>query len=133
MNNKDENVKIKIKNANKDVNADINIECRGNITIKDDNGDTLILTNVLYTNHVAHNLFSMRKLVNSGINVTIDDDTIKLKCKKTGKTIKTGKFDIKNSKSDERTKVYKKVNSPLLRKEGINYSETENETKNKNG
>jgi hypothetical protein len=83
----------RIKSANKDKNADLIVERRGDVRVKVKNGRILRLRNVLYSSSAARNLFSLRKLTNNlGVKYALGDDGIKI-FDSQNEVIKTGNYD----------------------------------------
>jgi len=83
----------KIKGANKDMKADLNVEYTGKIIAKGRRGKIIKLNNVLCTRNISRNLFSLRKLINKGAEVTLKRSGIDIIDEKTREKIKTGPYD----------------------------------------
>lgn len=79
------------KCANSDENADLSVNYSGDIDFIN-NGKISKLQNVLYAPGLAMNLFSVRKVTQSGINVLFSKDKVEFIQISTGQTIKTGRF-----------------------------------------
>ena len=99
-----------IKSANKKEFADIVIDGRGNLLLKSDtlNESHIKLTNVIAAKDVSENLLSLRKLVDAGFSIYLDDKVFRVYNKENNKTIFKGlyekpnwvvKFDVKKVKN----------------------------------
>ena len=73
-----------IKSANKNQNADIKIDGRGDLFLKSQSGKTIALKNVLSAGDIANNLISLRKFVELGLSVYLDDRKIMIYDKNSG-------------------------------------------------
>ena len=82
----------RLKSANKSSDADMIIERKGEIHVKGKKNRMLKLKNVLCTTKASRNLFSLRKIVNNGAKIVLDNTSIKILNQK-DKLVKVGKFD----------------------------------------
>lgn len=84
---------IRIRCANRNSTSDLIITHVGDLYVKGPAGEALRLENVLYSADLTKNLFSIRKIVNGGAMVILDDCEIKIYSKKDGHLITSGKYD----------------------------------------
>lgn len=102
-----------IKSANKNEVADIIIDGRGNLLLENDNatGRHIKLTNVIAAKDISENLLSLRKLVDAGFCIYLDDKIFRVYNKENDKTIFEGvyqkpnwvvRFEVRKDKYTER-------------------------------
>lgn len=84
---------IKIKGANSNEDADLKINYKGVINFKHSSGKIGKLKNVLYSKNLTKNLFALRKLVNRGAKINLNEQGINIIDSKSNKLIKSGKYD----------------------------------------
>lgn len=87
-----------IKSANKNEIADIVIDGKGNLLLRDDkvNGNHIKLTNVIAAKDISENLLSLRKLVDAGFCIYLDDKIFRVYNKENNKTIFKGIYEKPN-------------------------------------
>ena len=87
-----------IKSANKNDFADIVIDGRGNLLLKNNtnSGDEIKLTNVIAAKDLSENLLSLRKIVDAGSNVTLNNKIFRVYNKANNKTIFEGTYERPN-------------------------------------
>lgn len=85
----------RIRSANKNSKADLNVEYEGTMKMRGKGGKILKLKKVLCAKSVARNLLSIRKLVNEGAQVLLDDTGIQILNKRTKEIMKEGTYDGK--------------------------------------
>lgn len=81
-----------IQSANKYSSADIKINGRRDLIINKKNslGEPIILKNVLAAENISENLLSLRKFVDLGLSIYLDDEQLKIFDKETGEEYLTG-------------------------------------------
>ncbi|KAL7290709.1 hypothetical protein TKK_0015461 [Trichogramma kaykai] len=86
-----------IKCANSDESANISIDGRGTLILKSviDNKN-IELSNVILATNVAENLISLRKFVESGYSIYLDDEKLLVSDKITGERYLTGIYEFPN-------------------------------------
>lgn len=87
-----------IKSANKNNFADIVIDGRGNLLLKNNKIDKshIKLTNVIAAKDISENLLSLRKLVDAGFCIYLDDKMFRVYAKENNKTIFKGVYEKPN-------------------------------------
>lgn len=81
-----------IKSANKNKEADITIDGKGDLILETNNAknETLKLTNVLAASNISENLISLRKFADIGLEIYLDDKKLQIFNKKTKLNILEG-------------------------------------------
>ena len=89
-----------IRCANKNTQADIKIDAKGDLLFLPNNLSNTIfkLANVLATKDISENLLSLRKFVEAGMSVYLDDEVLEIRIKKTGELILEGVYESPNWK-----------------------------------
>ena len=82
----------RMRSANKNSDADLIIERKGEIHVRGRKNNIIKLKNVLCSRRASRNLFSLRKIVNRGASILLNNTSIKILDKK-NKVVKVGKFD----------------------------------------
>ena len=82
-------VNTTILSANSEENANITVSMKGEIVT---NKNKLILENVLYSPNLSENLLSLRKFVEKGYEVRLDDKKIEIR-NRNGQVLKTGIYE----------------------------------------
>ncbi|XP_058810842.1 uncharacterized protein LOC131675743 [Phymastichus coffea] len=87
-----------IKSANKNKSADIEIDGKGDLYLKSLNneGHTIRLSNVIAAPDISENLISLRKFVDAGFSIYLDDKNLKIFDKNDGSTFLTGYYKKPN-------------------------------------
>ena len=87
-----------IKSANKNDFADIVIDGRGNLLLKNNsvNENPMKLTNVITAKDISDNLLSLRKLVDAVFSINLDDKIFRVYNKENDKTIFEGIYEKPN-------------------------------------
>ena len=87
-----------IKSANKNKVADIMIDGRGDLLLKSNSpaGSIIKLSNVIAAKDISENLLSLRKLVDAGFCINLDNKIFRVYDKITNKTIFTGVYEKPN-------------------------------------
>lgn len=80
----------KIRCANKDSSADLKTEGVGTVGVTLPDGSTFDLENVIYADALTENLLSLRRLVDSGLAVYLDDKKIDIYDPESNETFITG-------------------------------------------
>ncbi len=81
-----------IKSANKNESANLKIQCKGDFVTKGENGGNVNLRNVLCAPEVLRNILSLRKIINSGVGVTLSKQGIRL-IDERNRVVKRGPYD----------------------------------------
>lgn len=81
-----------IKSANRDVHADMKIDRNGNPLVTDKTGKVMEITNVLVAKDIAGNLPSLRKFVDLGFCIHLDNKKLRVFDKTTKVNYITGKY-----------------------------------------
>ncbi|CAD6216046.1 GSCOCG00011254001-RA-CDS, partial [Cotesia congregata] len=100
-----------IKSANKNKSADIVIDGVGDLYLKS-NLSKIKLTNVLSAENIANNLISLRRFVDAGLGIFLDDKKLEIFDKETGETCLTGKYVKPNWLVTFEVKHAEEVNRP---------------------
>ncbi|XP_044741866.1 uncharacterized protein LOC123302841 [Chrysoperla carnea] len=86
-----------IKSANKNRIADIKIDGKGDLYLyKVNTNQSIKLTNVLAAENIAKNLISLRRFVDAGLGIYLDDKTLTIFDKITGDEFLSGKYEKPN-------------------------------------
>ncbi|OXU18496.1 hypothetical protein TSAR_013668 [Trichomalopsis sarcophagae] len=91
-------IKGVIKSANKNDFADIVIDGRGNLSLKNNisNENPIKLTNVIAAKVISENLLSLRRLIDAGFSINLDDKIFRVYNKENDKTIFEGIYEKPN-------------------------------------
>ena len=84
-----------IKSANKNEKADIHIDGKGKLFLKTnvDSENLIELTNVIAAKDIACNLMSLRKFVDIGLSIYLDNKYLKIFDKETGQEYLSGNYE----------------------------------------
>lgn len=100
-----------IKSANKNKSADIVIDGVGDLYLKS-NLSKIKLTNVLSAENIANNLISLRRFVDAGLGIFLDDKKLEIFDKETGETCLSGTYVKPNWLVTFEVKHAEEVNRP---------------------
>lgn len=82
-----------IRSANKNSKANLKVERVGEMLLKDNLGRIIKLNRVLQTRDVSKNLISLRRLVNNGMKINLNNKSINVLENESNKKVLDGSFD----------------------------------------
>ncbi|XP_058791036.1 uncharacterized protein LOC131664165 [Phymastichus coffea] len=87
-----------IRSANKNSTADIKIDGKGDLVLEklDSQGKIVVLPNVLAAENISENLMSLRKFVDAGFSIYLDDRILKVFDKETNHVYLSGVYNKPN-------------------------------------
>lgn len=87
-----------IKSANKNEAANITIDGKGDLLLHTTGHEnyTIQLSNVINAKDISENLLSLRKLVDAGFSINLNDKNLEITEKETNKIVLTGQYEKPN-------------------------------------